>query len=184
MYRLNRYNDARDDANWYITLKDDASPANVTYIDEYFDYSWMEENDFRELVGTHTIKYGAKAGQTASAPAAYQAYLLALLEKYEEEEIADKKIWLNERKKEYANLSALDLATDARLRASLKENLPDANIIVVAQRVGTILNADQIIVLSHGKIMEEGSHAELLEQKGRYYDLYRMQFEKERLKNG
>ena len=40
---------------------------------------------------------------------------------------------------------------------------------------------DKIIVLSHGKIIEEGNHAELLEKKGRYFELYRMQFEKERL---
>ena len=67
MYRHNRYNAARDDVSGYITLKDDASPANVTYIDEYFGYSWMEEDDFRELVGQHTVKYGDDAGDTIAA---------------------------------------------------------------------------------------------------------------------
>ena len=60
------------------------------------------------------------------------------------------------------SFSALDLATDARLRASLKENLPDANIIVVAQRVGTVMNADRIIVMDEGKAVGIGTHQELM----------------------
>ena len=74
MYRLNRLNDARDDANWLLQLVDDAKPGTVSEIDEYFDYNWMEENDFRALV----------AGDE------YEAYLLALLEKFEDEEIKAK----------------------------------------------------------------------------------------------
>ena len=60
------------------------------------------------------------------------------------------------------SFSALDLATDARLRASLKENLPDANIIVVAQRVGTVMNADRIIVMDEGRAVGIGTHSELM----------------------
>ena len=61
------------------------------------------------------------------------------------------------------SFSALDLATDARLRASLRANLPDANIFIVAQRVGTVINADRIIVLDNGKVVGMGVHEELLE---------------------
>ena len=61
------------------------------------------------------------------------------------------------------SFSALDLATDARLRASLRANLPDANIFIVAQRVGTVINADRIIVLDDGKVVGMGVHEELLE---------------------
>lgn len=61
------------------------------------------------------------------------------------------------------SFSALDLATDARLRASLRENLPDTNIIIVAQRVGTVINADRIIVMDDGKAVGMGTHDELLE---------------------
>lgn len=61
------------------------------------------------------------------------------------------------------SFSALDLATDARLRASLRENLPDTNIIIVAQRVGTVINADRIIVMDDGKAVGIGTHDELLE---------------------
>ena len=60
------------------------------------------------------------------------------------------------------SFSALDLATDARLRASLRANLPDANIIIVAQRVGTVINADRIIVMDEGKAVGMGTHEELL----------------------
>lgn len=61
------------------------------------------------------------------------------------------------------SFSALDLATDARLRAALKENLPDTNIIIVAQRVGTVINADRIIVMDNGEAVGIGTHGELLE---------------------
>lgn len=67
------------------------------------------------------------------------------------------------------SFSALDLATDARLRSSLRENLTDANIIIVAQRVGTVLNADRIIVLEDGNVVGQGTHQELL----RTCDTYR-----------
>lgn len=60
------------------------------------------------------------------------------------------------------SFSALDLATDARLRASLRENLPDANIIIVAQRVGTVINADRIIVMDEGEAVGIGTHEELM----------------------
>ena len=145
MYRHNRFNDARNSANGYITLKDDAAPANVTYIDEYFDYSWMEENDFRELVGSHTVKYGDKAGTTVAANK-YQTYLLALLEKFEEEEIESKKTWLNDRKKEYANLSELDLAMAANY-LTLTENrlLKRDNGVEYAQLNDEITSAQNMI---------------------------------------
>ena len=54
-------------------------------------------------------------------------------------------------------------------------------MLIVAHRLSTIQHADNIIVMSHGKIVEQGNHAELLAQKGRYYRLYQLQFDKERL---
>jgi ATP-binding cassette subfamily B multidrug efflux pump len=60
------------------------------------------------------------------------------------------------------SFSALDLATDARLRAALVPETADATVIVVAQRVSTIKNADQIIVLEDGETVGIGTHAELL----------------------
>lgn len=60
------------------------------------------------------------------------------------------------------SFSALDLATDAALRRALDTNLPDATRLVVAQRVSTIQQADQIVVLEHGRIVGLGTHDELV----------------------
>ena len=60
------------------------------------------------------------------------------------------------------SFSALDLSTDARLRAALRPTLADAVNVVVAQRVSTIIDADQILVLEDGRTMGLGTHAELL----------------------
>lgn len=62
------------------------------------------------------------------------------------------------------SFSALDLKTDARLRQELKENIKDATFLIVAQRISTIINADQIVVLDEGKIVDIGTHKELLKR--------------------
>ena len=59
--------------------------------------------------------------------------------------------------------SALDAATDARLRAALKSGTEDASVVIVAQRVSTIMHAERIIVLDEGRVVGMGSHSELLE---------------------
>jgi ATP-binding cassette subfamily B multidrug efflux pump len=69
------------------------------------------------------------------------------------------------------SFSALDLGTDARLRAALRPVTADAAVIVVAQRVSTIVDADQIIVLEDGEIVGHGRHAELLETSPTYAEI-------------
>jgi ATP-binding cassette subfamily B protein len=69
------------------------------------------------------------------------------------------------------SFSALDFATDARLRAALTRELGDATRIIVAQRVGTIMNADQIIVMDAGRIVGIGKHRELLESNETYREI-------------
>ena len=61
------------------------------------------------------------------------------------------------------SFSALDLKTDAALRGALSENVTDSTIIIVAQRISTILHAEQILVLDEGRIVGKGTHEELLE---------------------
>ena len=61
------------------------------------------------------------------------------------------------------SFSALDYKTDATLRRRLKEVTQDATVLIVAQRVGTIMDADQIIVLDKGEIVGRGRHEELME---------------------
>ncbi len=69
------------------------------------------------------------------------------------------------------SFSALDLATDARLRAALAPRLSDATVLVVAQRVSTIITADQILVLDNGEQVGLGPHAELLETCPTYAEI-------------
>jgi ATP-binding cassette subfamily B protein len=67
--------------------------------------------------------------------------------------------------------SALDLATDARLRAALRPTITDASVLVVAQRVSTILDADLILVLEDGRVVGRGTHHELLETCATYREI-------------
>ncbi len=73
--------------------------------------------------------------------------------------------------------SALDAATDARLRAALAENVADAAVLVVAQRVATVLSADRIIVLDAGRVVGDGTHTELMASCPTYRDIVRSQLE-------
>jgi ATP-binding cassette, subfamily B, multidrug efflux pump len=69
------------------------------------------------------------------------------------------------------SFSALDVATDARLRAALAEELSESTVIIVAQRVATIMRADRIIVLDSGRIVGIGTHRELLESNETYREI-------------
>lgn len=73
------------------------------------------------------------------------------------------------------SFSALDVATDARLRAALPEATAGATTIIVAQRVSTITEADQILVLEDGEIVGRGTHDELLESNDVYQEIVRSQ---------
>ena len=79
------------------------------------------------------------------------------------------------------SFSALDYKTDATLRKRLKEVTGDATVLIVAQRVGTIMDADQIIVLDHGEIVGRGTHEELLESNEIYSEIARSQLNNQSL---
>ena len=78
----------------------------------------------------------------------------------------------------------IDTETEVLIQDSLEKMMNIGTLLIVAHRLSTIQHADNIIYLSHGEIIEEGNHAELLEKKGRYYGLYMLQFDKQRLKAG
>ena len=80
--------------------------------------------------------------------------------------------------------SALDYKTDSILRKELKKHTKDATVLIVAQRIGTVMNADKIIVLEDGKIVGMGKHEELLENCEVYKQIALSQLSKEELENG
>ncbi len=79
------------------------------------------------------------------------------------------------------SFSALDFKTDAKLRRALRENTADATILLVAQRVGTIRNAEQIVVLDEGKIVGKGTHDDLMRDCEVYRQIAYSQLSKEEL---
>lgn len=79
------------------------------------------------------------------------------------------------------SFSALDFKTDAKLRAALKTITKDSTVIIVAQRIGTIMDADTIIVLDDGRIVGKGKHEELLRNCQLYKDIALSQFSEEEI---
>ena len=82
------------------------------------------------------------------------------------------------------SFSALDYRTDVTLRRAMAEELGDATIIIVAQRISTILHADQIIVLDEGRMVGIGTHEELMQSCGTYQEIARSQLSQQELENG
>lgn len=79
------------------------------------------------------------------------------------------------------SFSALDFKTDAALRAALREEVTDAVIIIVAQRISTVIDADIIIVLDDGRMVEKGVHHELKNNNGTYQEILESQMKKEEI---
>ena len=77
------------------------------------------------------------------------------------------------------SFSALDMKTDRQLRENLKENIGNATVIMVAQRISTIVDADRILVVDDGQIVGNGTHKELLENCPLYREIAEIQLGKE-----
>ncbi|MCY4475301.1 MAG: ABC transporter ATP-binding protein [Chloroflexi bacterium] len=75
--------------------------------------------------------------------------------------------------------AAIDAATEQRIRAALQEVTADRATIIISHRLSSLMHANEILFLEGGKIVERGSHAELLEQGGKYRDLYELQIRPE-----
>lgn len=82
------------------------------------------------------------------------------------------------------SFSALDYATDAKLRRALAKNAAGKTVIVVAQRISTVLNADKIVVLEEGKMVGCGTHSELMKACPTYREIAESQLSEEELKGG
>ena len=81
------------------------------------------------------------------------------------------------------SFSALDFKTDAKLRKAINTELKESTLLIVAQRISTIMNADQIIVLDEGKIVGKGTHKELMNNCEVYQQIALSQLSKEELEN-
>ena len=79
------------------------------------------------------------------------------------------------------SFSALDFKTDAKLRRALKRETANSTVIIVAQRVSTVLDADNIIVLDEGRITDTGTHKELLRTSEVYREIVASQLSEEEL---
>ena len=82
------------------------------------------------------------------------------------------------------SFSALDYKTDSNLRLALRQNLGDRTLVIVAQRISTVMDADQIIVLEEGRMVGKGTHAELMESCEEYREIAYSQLSEEELKGG
>ena len=82
------------------------------------------------------------------------------------------------------SFSALDYKTDKNLRSDLHTKLKGTTVVIVAQRIGTIKNADKIVVLDHGKIVGMGKHEDLLKNCKVYYEIATSQLDENELKGG
>lgn len=75
----------------------------------------------------------------------------------------------------------IDTETELLIQNSLEKMMNIGTMLIVAHRLSTVQHADKILVLSHGEIIEQGTHFELLDKKGKYYNLYTLQSQKENL---
>ncbi len=75
--------------------------------------------------------------------------------------------------------SNIDTETEQLIQESLKKMMNIGTMLIVAHRLSTIQHVDQIIVLQQGRVLEKGNHQELLQQRGHYYNLYRLQYEEQ-----
>ncbi len=80
--------------------------------------------------------------------------------------------------------SALDTESERFIQAALQKVMRNRTTLVIAHRLSTVESADMILVMDHGRIIERGSHRELIEKNGAYARLYQMQFKKQNEKNG
>ncbi len=75
------------------------------------------------------------------------------------------------------SLSAVDTQTDARIRSALSKDTSGSTVIIISHRITTLMKADNIIVLDHGRVAEQGNHRELIGKNGIYKRIFDIQMQ-------
>lgn len=150
--------------------------SNISFGDEKFDMDMIKEaataSQSMEFINKYDSKYNHEIAQLGKNVSGGQKQRLSIARSiYRKPEI-----FLFD-----DSFSALDFKTDSKLRHQLKEKYPDATIIIVAQRVGSIMDADQIIVLENGEIAGMGKHKVLLKNCEVYKEIAYSQLTEEEL---
>ena len=156
MWRLNRLNDARDDARYYINLKNDASNATVDEIDESFPYTWIEEDDLRALVALKKNNAFVNTEIQTVGGTDNKNLVLALLEPISAEEKEAKAEWLEARKTEYATRTLLDVEMASNyLTLTSQRLLPKYDEVITTYLDDELTSAENMIGID-GDIYADG----------------------------
>ena len=150
-YNLNFGNEDGNENNW-------KEAAKIACADEFID---KKENRYQDLV--------AQGGTNLSGGQRQRMAIARAIMKKPEIYVFDD------------SFSALDMKTDRQLRQNLKANIGDATVIMVAQRISSIIDADRILVVDDGQIIGNGKHSELLKTCPLYREIAELQLGKEAL---
>ena len=150
--------------------------SNIKYSDENMSDEQMENAaqiaQATEFIESKPEKYNSEIAQGGSNVSGGQRQRLSIARAIAK----DPEIFVFD-----DSFSALDFKTDSKLREALKEKTEGKTVIIIAQRISTILDADQIIVLDEGKIVGKGTHKELMESNEVYQQIALSQLSKEEL---
>ena len=177
-YKLNVLHDKIGYVSQKAFMFDGTVLSNVSYGEKEVDLDKVKESiriaqatDFVEKMDNGYESHIARGGTNVSGGQKQRLSIARAIAKDPEIYIFDD------------SFSALDYKTDSNLRKELKNNAKDATMLIVAQRIGTILNADKIIVLDKGKCVGMGTHKELLNNCEVYKEIAYSQLSKEELEN-
>ncbi len=194
IHLLQRLYDATDGAVYLddinikdLTLKQVRSNISLVMQDVFLFSDTITENiklGKRETVDSRIVKSASKDAQASE--------FIERMEKQYETVIGERGVGLSGGQKQRISIaralakknpilvlddstSALDMETEHFIQQTLNE-LKDTTKIIIAHRISSVRNADEILVLENGKIVEKGTHEQLLEKKGRYYETYLSQY--------
>jgi ATP-binding cassette subfamily B protein len=148
------------------TIENNIKYANLDATDEQMIYA-AEMSNSRYFIERLPAKYKTFLKQAGAGLSQGQRQLLAIARAI----LADPKILILDEA-----TSSVDTRTEKRIQDAMVNLMKNRTSLIIAHRLSTIRDADKIVVLDQGRVVEIGNHDELLEQKGKYYDLYMTQF--------